>query len=220
MSNRIFCVGISLIMAGLLCSCSADASNVSKGLPVKTETKTTSVQDAGATTSQTEVTETTTTTGASTVVTKTTQESSAGTRISTTTGSRASTTTAGPTTTAYTPRPKNPPTLSETQKAKIKEDWISGYINPEPQHTADEVKIKYYGTYNGYIALTITDNYYGYPAEVVDENIDGIIFHNLTGFGICIWDNGNTISLRSAYGQGLLSSRDLQDIEYYYRNGK
>lgn len=120
----------------------------------------------------------------------------------------------------YIPQPKNPSTLSETQENQIKTDWVSGYVNPEPEHTADKVKINYYGTYNGHIALMISDNFYSYPAVVWDDNIAGVIFHDLHDRGILIWSKGNFLDLKSAYEQGLLTQTDLKDIEYFYRTNQ
>gem|GEM_PF-2210208 len=120
----------------------------------------------------------------------------------------------------YVPRPKNPATLSAAQEKKIKEEWVSGYSNPEPQNTVDEVSIRYYGAYNGYIALRMFDNYYLYPQQVVDLNIGGVIFHDLSGSSVLLWHSGSFIYLGSAYEQGLITQTDLKDIEYYYRTGK
>lgn len=157
-----------------------------------------------------EVTETTTTTGASIAVTETTQRSSTGTRVSTTT--------AGPTTTTYTPRPKNPPALSETQKAKIKEDWIS---NSELQLTADEVKIRYYGTYNGYMALLIIYDYDGEAPDCPEQyNIEEYTFTRGLGEYFCLYRNSTFIDLQRAYESGLITEQDVRDIHYYATGGR
>ena len=173
------------------------------GDPTTTSTTTTTTNTAEETTTTTTETTTETTTATTTATT-------------TTTTAKKPTTTTTTTTTKYVPEIENLEPLSAKQEAEIKDYWVSRFINPEPQHTADAVKITYYGTYNGYIALTIKDNYWSYPGLVWDEEIAGIQFDNFSGFGIKLWKNGEMLELETAYEQGILTQVDLRDIEYYY----
>jgi len=119
----------------------------------------------------------------------------------------------------FTPQPKNPAVLSAEQEKRIKEDWVATW-NQEWIKQEPEVKLKYYGSYNGCIVLVIKDNHNTYPTMVWDENISGVVFFNLKGSGIQVWNNGSFLNLRSAYEQGLLTKEDLWNIEYYHRTGK
>ncbi len=116
----------------------------------------------------------------------------------------------------FVPQPKNPATLSKEQENQIKADWVSTYMNPEPQHTVDQVKLRYLGTYNGYVVLTISDNFYSYPAEVQDVEIDGVVFRNWRNGGIQVWSDGKFFGLKAAYEKKWLTQTNLKDIAYYY----
>ena len=113
------------------------------------------------------------------------------------------------------PDPKDPLMLSAEQENRIKEDWVSSW-NTEWIEKEPKVWIEYYGTYNGCVALILSDNYNNYPTIVWEENIGEVVFHFSDGNFIRVWDKGNFIYLSSAYEQGLLTQEDLKDIAYYY----
>ena len=121
---------------------------------------------------------------------------------------------------SFVPDPKNPAFLSASQEDQIKNAWINSFIDSEADKTDIEVKILYYGTYHDCVALIISDNYNCYPTSLWDENIDGVIFHNLYNDGILIWNKGEFLNLKKVYEQGFLSQRDLKNIEYYFRTTK
>jgi hypothetical protein len=108
-------------------------------------------------------------------------------------------------TSEWTPKPKNPATLSAKQERQIKKDWVSAYQHPSPHHTTDNVTIKeYLGTYNGGIVIIIEDNYHTFPAA------EGFYNHSVT-----VWKNGDVKDYVFAHRQGWISEEDLKNIQYY-----
>ena len=116
----------------------------------------------------------------------------------------------------YVPHPKNPAVLSAELEERIKEDWGSEYTNPEPQHNVSAVDIRYYGTYSGWVAFYIWDNYHGYPDVMVHWNIDGVIFYNYQHPEIYLWKDGEFFPVGFAYVEELITRKNLIDIAYYY----
>jgi len=104
----------------------------------------------------------------------------------------------------WSPRPKAPEALSLETENQIKQDWVNGYGVPNPDDYIDDVHINYYGTYNGYVAFYIEDNYHGYPGGMTGD--------------VQMWKNGVFVQVMVAYGQGLITWRDLWDIKYYHNS--
>jgi|GEM_PF-2538974 hypothetical protein len=123
--------------------------------------------------------------------------------------------------TIFIPSLKTPETLSTEMGNQIKEEWVSGYTNPGPQHIIDSVNIiNYYGAYNGLTALRIKDNYYSGPLMVIDLNVDGVVFYGYKNPEIYLWENGSFVRFYDAYEQGLITRNDLKNIAYYYNSEK
>ena len=123
----------------------------------------------------------------------------------------------------YVPSPKNPEKLSAEQENKIRRDWLSHCYGTQSDYpdayNIDDVSIeRYYGSYNGCIAVMIFGDG-GYPDAMWDMDVAGIIFHYNSGNRIRIWHNGSIYGLDMAYGQGLLSKDEIRNIAYYH-NGK
>ena len=122
------------------------------------------------------------------------------------------------TTTAFTPKPKTPAQLSAKQEAEIKQCWVSLYVDPELEHTVDAVEITYYGTYNGYVALIIKDNYWVHLTAHSEEEIAGVLFEYPTSNCIQLWKNGEFFEVAQVYKNGKITQTDVQNIAYYYSN--
>lgn len=197
------------VLLAALCGCGDTPQEVSAPTTTASTTTTTAAEETTTTTAETTADTTTATTPKTTTKKLTTTTS---TKKPTTTTTKPTTTT-----TKYVPEIKNLVTLSAKQEAEIKDYWVSRYVDPEPQHTADAVEIIYYGTYNGYVALTIVDNYWCYPAVCWDDNVGGYLLKDLTGFGVRLWKDGEIIDLQAAYDRELITNYDCRDIAYYYR---
>lgn len=79
----------------------------------------------------------------------------------------------------YNPIPKKPAVIDKKTEKIIKKKYLEKILD-NINISVDVVNLyNYYGTYNGHIALSITDDYYVYDYLCQDEYIiDGIIFKN------------------------------------------
>lgn len=83
-------------------------------------------------------------------------------------------------------------TLSEKNKKSIKETEADNLRNRNPnpisEATAEDITIdKYYGTYNGCVAVMISDAFSGVPGALWDDEVAGVIFNYFNGNSIVIW---------------------------------
>lgn len=78
----------------------------------------------------------------------------------------------------FIPKPKNPESISKTNQKLIKKAYLNDVLE-EPNKSIKKVYIyDYYGTYNNYIVIGVTDSYYCYDYLIEDEYIlDGISFY-------------------------------------------
>ena len=99
---------------------------------------------------------------------------------------------------------------------QIREDWAAyrGVI------TAENAWISYYfGSYNGNVALMITDhrNSHDFADVVWNQEVAGVIFRYNSGQQILVWYDGEFFSLPQAYGQGLITAGDVESIHHHHR---
>ena len=136
----------------------------------------------------------------------------------------------------FTPTPKNPETLSEETINAIKE--TSAYslrndlLHSEPTATKDDINIDgYYGTYNDFVAIKLTNAFVNYLAVETEEIICGIKFVFGYPNSIIVWkrvDNKNTepsppgefILLERAFNKHLITKNDLLNIAYIQNGNK
>ena len=79
----------------------------------------------------------------------------------------------------FVPKPKNPESISKRNERLIKKTYLRDVLK-EPRLSIKKVHIyEYYGTYNGCIALGITDSYNCYDYHIYEEYvIGGVSFYN------------------------------------------
>lgn len=85
---------------------------------------------------------------------------------------------------AITPIPKNPKILDEKTLAKITNDALIKLLAEKdkdgrqlhPKATAKDIRVGYYGTYNGMIAVVIEDSFTPYVDVELQDTIGGVIF--------------------------------------------
>lgn len=84
---------------------------------------------------------------------------------------------------------KNPSSLSDEIKNQIKLTHLERIIEENPKAEIEGIEVKqYYGSYNGYIAVFVKDNYRVIDILIEEEYIvDGIKFLNFTFPGLEIW---------------------------------
>ncbi len=115
---------------------------------------------------------------------------------------------------------ENPTSLSSELIKRIKNDWVY-YISKGNPYSIDDVKLYYYGTYNEYMAFSISDPNILHPADIeTDWFVDGVKFKLGSHKTFVLWKNGNFIYYKDAYTQGLISKDDLQAIADDYNNGR
>lgn len=79
----------------------------------------------------------------------------------------------------FVPKLKNPESISKKNERLIKKTYLRDVLK-EPRLSIKKVHIyEYYGTYNGCIALRITDSYNRYDYNIHEEYIiDGVSFYD------------------------------------------
>ena len=79
----------------------------------------------------------------------------------------------------FVPKPKNPESISKKNERLIKKTYLRDVLK-EPRLSIKKVHIyEYYGTYNGCIALRITDSYNRYDYNFHEEYIiDGVSYYD------------------------------------------
>ena len=94
----------------------------------------------------------------------------------------------------YAPIPKEPPELGEEISWKIREAAAKELQQAEtgavPEAEAEGMSVeKYYGTYNGSVAVIIGQSYYSYPAVEINswDTIGGVVIHYWSYDRIQIW---------------------------------
>ena len=78
----------------------------------------------------------------------------------------------------------------------------------------DDVRVRYYGKFNGY-NIVFEERKDNTDTEIA---IGPFTFHHYTGFEIWVMAYGEVYSLEDAYGQGLLSFRDIEDLYIAHRH--
>lgn len=80
--------------------------------------------------------------------------------------------------------------LNDTTVKTIKETYRESVINMPTVSLDGIIIMKYYGTFNGNIAIGITDDYHAYDYVIFDElDIEGVIFYKIHDASIRIWSN-------------------------------
>lgn len=118
----------------------------------------------------------------------------------------------------YTPRPKDPETLSAEAEEKIKADyvaWEKKIYKDSKIEVSDVIIEDYYGTYNGGEVLGLSITIYAYPAVVKEENIAGYNIWFPSAQSVFFHKNTKFYSLEDAYARGLLTKQDIRDIKWY-----
>ena len=89
----------------------------------------------------------------------------------------------------FKPTPKNPETLSAETELALKEDWANRLRDTGTENAvADGVTIHYYyGTYDGLVAIFVSDRYSKHFQVINEENIDGVKFKYTDSNEILVW---------------------------------
>jgi|GEM_PF-2378153 len=108
--------------------------------------------------------------------------------------------------------------LSANMERRIQRDWFRT-IPDRGRFNRNSVRIDYYfGTYNGSVALMISDDYTNFTQAIWDQEVAGFVFRYGDGQFISVWNNRNFYTLPQAYELGLLTSQNLRDIHYHFNH--
>ena len=82
----------------------------------------------------------------------------------------------------FVPKPKDPELIDRSTEKAIKQSYLTeNKIKKDfPFASIDRIHVEYFGTYNGYIAVIVSDDYYGYDYLFEDTIIDGVLFKNFS----------------------------------------
>jgi hypothetical protein len=124
--------------------------------------------------------------------------------------------------------PKTPAVLSSEAENEILGVYLAEVNNQYDWNlTADEVWIeKYYGIYNGCIAVILSNKYLipgdgvyiNYELEIVVSSVSFLYGGNI-GAKIVIYENGKLYDIQESYDKGMLTKEDLKSIAYYQNEG-
>ncbi|MDR1690292.1 MAG: hypothetical protein LBR42_00425 [Candidatus Methanoplasma sp.] len=107
---------------------------------------------------------------------------------------------------------KDPPAQLSTEiEMLLKQDYLDDHIKSDnPDATVDDVTLaKYYGTYDGSIAVMMKGDFISHITVLEDEVIDGITIQYGSSNRLLIWEDGVFYTLQEAYDKGILTKEDL-----------
>lgn len=89
----------------------------------------------------------------------------------------------------YTPLAITPEKLPAEAESALKQDYLD-FVWSDTTNTISDVRIdKYYGTYNGYVAVMMAVNFGGFFDEIWREEVAGIVIRYRDSNNIKIWRN-------------------------------
>ena len=107
-----------------------------------------------------------------------------------------------------------PQPLCPEVEMRIRADWAAR----APSLTPETVRIDhYFGTYQGKVALMISEIGSSFPPVVWEQTVAGIVFHYNSGQQIDVWYDGDFFSLPQAYEQGLITAENVRGINIHHR---
>ena len=118
--------------------------------------------------------------------------------------------------------------LSEEIALRIKSDYLERLVAETPSHLTEGysvegiIIVRYYGTYNSCVVLTMRDAYTESPDVYIPPSIINIAGHEFSipafGGGIGVWNDGEFLGLAQAYEEGWLTEQDVGEIWWRFNN--
>lgn len=108
-------------------------------------------------------------------------------------------------------------TLSEELKKQIVEDYVAYAYGDEydPKVNGIFQIERYYGSYDGAVAVTLTGSQSAYFQAMYTDIVAGIeIIYSYYNF-IKVWKNGCFYTMQEAYDQGILTVDQVEEIANY-----
>ena len=116
--------------------------------------------------------------------------------------------------------PELPPLTNEAE-SKLKEDFAAyrSELRGDAVKSEEVFVRSYYGTYNGCEAVVMWIKEYTHTDDIKYITVGGYTFALSSGsFDILLHTDSGFIDLKTAYEQGYLSSNDIAEMYYYYKN--
>ena len=107
--------------------------------------------------------------------------------------------------------------LSLELELQIKQDYLLAVRGAQGDITIEDVNLGYYGTYNGWIVVTLESFIGGMPTLGI-INIAGFIFEIPNRLRTLVWQDGQFYDWKIAYDQGILSRHDIRKIHCRFTN--
>lgn len=109
------------------------------------------------------------------------------------------------------PDPEHLQPIKQAYLEMKKETGYPDYI------TASEVYIEEYcGTYNGCVAVMLSDNEAVYTQAVWDVTVAGVTIRYSNGNQIYAWKDGEMVTLEQAYAMRWLTKADIKTIRFLH----
>ena len=128
----------------------------------------------------------------------------------------------------FTPVPKTPKRLSKKTEKSIKQTYLNLNYDGKDYAGLSDVSIDgYYGTYNGNVAVKVSDNYSNFAKRGWTESFYGVSICYSDSNRIYIWKKaddpvkvrGKFYTMEQAYVNGWLNKGDLKSIACSYYDG-
>ncbi len=87
----------------------------------------------------------------------------------------------------YQPQPKTPEVLDKFTERSIKQSYIDNFLTDKNAKISGINIEDYYGGYDNYITIMISDTYSGTTGDINWQTIDGVKFYYNSGNQIKIW---------------------------------
>lgn len=106
--------------------------------------------------------------------------------------------------------------LNPTREKEIKNALLSMDATAAASYTAEDIRLTYYGTYQGCVVVSIDAPFLPQNDTAWDENIGGYVFYGVKPYDLYVWRGDSFFMLRQVYESAWITEVDLRDINYYW----
>lgn len=101
--------------------------------------------------------------------------------------------------------------LDSAVGTQIKQDYFNQFVHPanNDAQLSDVQIYKYYGTFNGYVAIMFND---GARQAIGQETVAGITINYMDSRRILVWKDSNFYSLQESYDNSFLTEQNIRTI--------
>ena len=103
------------------------------------------------------------------------------------------------------------PALMTAEKKAELEHFLTMNVDDWYSEKNLEARFRYYGTYDGYDIIFI-ESLHNFTHRSQARLIANITFLHIQPFSLCAYKDGNSIDLKEAYNQGLVSKETIEKV--------